>query len=490
MHHVRPGHVVLVLAWTSLGLGCPRIKPDDGGAATAPATSPSPAPAPSPSLPLASSPAPRTAAPAAGAIPAFRGAEGFGANARGGRGGAICRVKTLARSGPGSLQACFDASGPRTVVFDVSGTIEGPLEIKHGRLTVAGQTSPRGVIVKGGIVCDNVYDPNDCNDVILRHLRLRGGAPDSLRLGGAHDVIVDHCSLEGAEDESIEITRSRNITVQYAMIAEPWGEHYQWGGVLINYSTDQTPLENITIHHSVWNGVAGRLPEMTCEENGDGKGRSNCAGRVLPIELANNVLFDVSDPIWFNRCVGNNEGNDCAAGGANFSLRLNLVGNVMMRRASADADAPFAAPVFAHRGNAVFARDNRLFRGSAASAAGLGPGSATARHPFPPVTYTPVDALVAELAKTAGAFPRDKMDERLAGYLRVSVDARPPAWRAGRGVDRGDAFEAPSAPPLPPVTDANGDGVPDGWSPKAPCAPGYAPLECYLDELAEARTPR
>mgnify|MGYP000963488738 CR=1 FL=1 len=424
-------------------------------------------------------------------VKAFPGAEGFGAAARGGRGGTICRVRTLAHDGPGSLQACFDASGPRTVVFDVSGVIEGPLEIKHGRLTVAGQTSPRGVTVKGGIVCDNVYDPNDCNDVILRHLRLRNGSPDSLRLGGAHDVIVDHCSMAGAEDESIEISRSRNVTIQHSVIAEPRGDHYQWGGVLINYSTVEMPLENITIHHSVWNGVAGRLPEMTCEENDDAKGKSNCSGHVLPIELSNNVLFDVSDPIWFNRCTGNNEGNDCPAGARNFSLRLNVVANVMMRRSSADADAPFAAPVFAHAGNAIYANDNQLFRGTARVAV-AGKGNTAAPHPFPAVTYTPAAQLVATLAKTAGAWPRDRMDERLAAYLTRGIDTRPAAWRGGRGVEQGDAVLAPTAAPLPAIKDANGDGIPDDWSSNA-CKDvgpnGYTPLECYLNELADRRTP-
>lgn len=52
------------------------------------------------------------------ALVAFPGAEGFGAHAIGGRGGTVCRVTTLAKSGAGSLQACFDATGRRTVVFD------------------------------------------------------------------------------------------------------------------------------------------------------------------------------------------------------------------------------------------------------------------------------------------------------------------------------------------------------------------------------------
>jgi len=134
--------------------------------ATAPASPPAGA---APTAPAALAPG--------GGLPAFPGAEGFGAATRGGRGGRACHVKTLAHAGAGSLQACLDASGPRIVVFDVSGVIEGPLEVKHGQLTIAGQTAPGGITVKGGLVCDNVYDPNDCNDLVVRHVRFRGGAP-------------------------------------------------------------------------------------------------------------------------------------------------------------------------------------------------------------------------------------------------------------------------------------------------------------------------
>lgn len=137
--------------------------------ATAPASPPAGAAPTAPAAPAALAPG--------GGLPAFPGAEGFGAATRGGRGGRACHVKTLAHAGAGSLQACLDASGPRIVVFDVSGVIEGPLEVKHGQLTIAGQTAPGGITVKGGLVCDNVYDPNDCNDLVVRHVRFRGGAP-------------------------------------------------------------------------------------------------------------------------------------------------------------------------------------------------------------------------------------------------------------------------------------------------------------------------
>ena len=77
-------------------------------------------------------------------IPAFPGAEGFGAYSKGGRGGRVYHVTTLADSGPGSLREAVDAEGPRIVVFDVSGTIQlkKTLAVENPFITIAGQTAP------------------------------------------------------------------------------------------------------------------------------------------------------------------------------------------------------------------------------------------------------------------------------------------------------------------------------------------------------------
>lgn len=426
------------------------------------------------------------ASSAAAAPAAFPGAEGHGAAATGGRGGAVCVVTTLAKTGRGTLAACLAQRGPRVVVFRVSGVIEGPFELTHGDLTIAGQTSPGGITIKGGLVCDNVYDRNTCANVIIRHIRFRGGAPDSLRLGGTHDVIVDHASFATAEDENVEITRSQRITIQHSIIAEPRGDHFKYGGVLINYSKDVMPLGDISIHHTVWNGVAGRLPEISCEENDDGPGRSNCAGRTLRIDLVDNVMWDVIDPIWFNRCTGTNEGNDCAVARSNVTLDLALVGNVMARRSSGDDEAPMLEPHAFEGASRVFAKDNVLVFGTRTTAvpdAGTRTGSGITR----------VRDVLAVVAAKSGAFPRDAMDARLAGYLAKPIDARPAAWRDERGVDMRDAFPRAASTAAPRDTD--NDGMPDAWetahggNPRvadaARACGAYTAIECYVNDLAD-----
>ncbi len=87
----------------------------------------------------------------AAAVKAFPTARGFGAEARGGRGGRVVQVTNLNDSGPGSLRAALEASGPRIAVSRVSGTItlKRPIRLSTPYLTVAGQTSPGGIQIRG-----------------------------------------------------------------------------------------------------------------------------------------------------------------------------------------------------------------------------------------------------------------------------------------------------------------------------------------------------
>src|SRR5438874_11854096 len=108
--------------------------------------------------------APLFAAGSALALPAFPGAEGFGANATGGRGGDVYHVTTLADDPthviPGSLfYGLYEKNVPlagRTIVFDVGGTIHlgaNTLDIKNiNKVTIAGQTAPSPVTIIGNTV--------------------------------------------------------------------------------------------------------------------------------------------------------------------------------------------------------------------------------------------------------------------------------------------------------------------------------------------------
>ncbi|MDO9095684.1 MAG: hypothetical protein Q8R98_00970 [Rubrivivax sp.] len=145
-------------------------------------------------------------------------ARGWAATTRGGQGGRIIRVTTLAASGPGSLREALEAQGPRTVVFEVGGVIDmngQNLVIKNPFLTVAGQTAP-----SPGISVIKAETMIAAGEVIVQHVRFRpgefgrpkkgGGDQDGIStVGGAYNVIVDHCSFSWATDENLSASGPR-----------------------------------------------------------------------------------------------------------------------------------------------------------------------------------------------------------------------------------------------------------------------------------------
>ena len=152
---------------------------------------------------------------------AFRGAEGYGRYARGGRGGKVVTVTNLNDSGPGSLRAAVTNDiGPRTIVFSVGGTIElkSRLVSNQRYVTIAGQTAPgKGIMIERaplGITGD---------DGVARFLRVGIGAGrtfDGMGLTGANYSIIDHCSIRWTIDESFSSRGAHHITLQKTLIAE------------------------------------------------------------------------------------------------------------------------------------------------------------------------------------------------------------------------------------------------------------------------------
>ena len=202
------------------------------------------------------------AIPGCGALPAFPGAEGFGAMASGGRGGVVLQVTNLNDSGPGSLRAAILASGPRIVVFRVGGTIEllTRIDISNPDITIAGQTAPGGGITLKNHP-SNTRSPLkvETDNVILRYIRSRPGPSDlpsatldALTIEG-HRVIIDHCSLSWATDEVLNTwLDSSEITIQWTIIAEgledsnhPDGPHSR-GALLGDHST------RVSVHHCLF----------------------------------------------------------------------------------------------------------------------------------------------------------------------------------------------------------------------------------------------
>jgi hypothetical protein len=464
-------------------------------------------------------------------IPVFPGAQGFGTTiTTGGRGGQVIYVTNLDCDGPGSLNQALATPGPKYILFKVSGIIDCAAWVEWGDCYVAGQTSPGGITVRG-IYIDDWYDPNGgAQNIVLRHLNSRPNTEDirpatgwvlddGLRLDGASRVVVDHCTFANAIDEQVQISRSNNITIQHCMLAESVGDHYMFGGMLLNYSAEGHHKDSISIHHNIWNRLGGRMPEITCEQSGEAPNDVSCLQHPLRLELSNNVFWDQQIETYYNSGFYTSGQEEHG-----LQLHANIVNNRSVVR-STYCNAMFRILMLNFADNILFANGNTMSRyptyhdydlfyccndfcdanNNPNTEMGLAQRR-VARFPFPNIDYTPTAQLVTTVAATVGAFNcysaghRDQMNRRLLQPLQSQlIDNHP--------IDGTDYFhDAYSldfvSPPAAPI-DTDGDGMPNDWEIAEGLNPnladhngtqrsvaltgiaGYTNLECYLNQLSD-----
>lgn len=217
---------------------------------------------------------------------AFRGAEGYGRFATGGRGGKVVYVTNLNASGPGSFhEAVTDKSGPKTVLFAVSGRIElGGRIFMNDYLTVAGQTAP------GKGICLSRAPVGSGHEAITRFIRVRlggGETADGMGMAGSNFSIIDHCSISWAIDEVFSSRNAKNITLQRSMVTEalnvaghknyPEGKAHGFAGTVSG--------DIGTIHHNLLAHNNGRNWSL----GGGLDGAGYYAGRM---DIFNNVVYN------------------------------------------------------------------------------------------------------------------------------------------------------------------------------------------------------
>lgn len=165
---------------------------------------------------------------------AFPGAEGYGRYAIGGRGGIVYHVTSLDDDATNPAEGTFrygitQLSGPRTIVFDVSGVIElkDRLTCSDKYVTIAGQTAPgNGIMFRGAPF-------GMASDGITRFIRMRVGGgddwdgvspnentSDGLGMAGNDYSIMDHCSVGWTIDEAFSSRNAKNVTLQRTLISE------------------------------------------------------------------------------------------------------------------------------------------------------------------------------------------------------------------------------------------------------------------------------
>ncbi len=196
-----------------------------------------------------------SSAAAADNLPAFPGAEGFGALATGGRGGSVYHVTNLSDAGDGSLRDAV-SQPDRIVVFDVGGIINLKSQIDaKSNLTIAGQTAPgEGVTLYGRSISFSGQ-----SNIIVRHLRIRSSINASrgskpLNVAGGSNMIFDHLSISWGRWDNLGFTeKSVDITLQNCIISEAIAP--QNFGALIDSSN------NITVARNLWISNNNRNPK-------------------------------------------------------------------------------------------------------------------------------------------------------------------------------------------------------------------------------------
>lgn len=399
----------------------------------------------------------------AGAIQAFPGAEGYGAGSTGGRGGVVYHVTSLADSGTGSLRACIEASGPRTCIFRIGGTItvNSKFDVNNGRLTIAGQTAPGGGI-QLRLSDRSKYRIMNINasDVIIRHVRFRRGATalaaypsgtccgDTVQISGQR-VILDHVTLSFGTDENLELYQANDVTVQNSIISyglrystdadtvSSPGQHHSMGAVVA------TGNGNISFRHNLFAFNLNRNPRLQ-------SGLTDICGNVVYGATANPITLS-------------------------SSARANVVGNVFDRRPQNDFD-------YVIKGAGAYASNNQ------AGVPIYEPGSSAVGSPHAGTSCS-IGPDAERVLADVGPRPRDSLDAATIAHVRSG---------SGQLIDNPSEVGGwPTIANGTPYIDADKDGMDDNWEATKGLSAGnandrngdrngdgYTNLEEFLNELA------
>jgi pectate lyase len=222
--------------------------------------------------------------------PAF---EGYGTVSLGGAGGDSYHVTSLADAGPGSLRdGIVNRSGPRTIVFDVGGTItlSSDITIRTPFLTIAGETAPHpGITIRQATPFDTLVVAAT-HDIVISHLRFWGnwvaGGPDyengkSITIDGdtnpdhvSQKIIFDHLTVRGAPDGGPDIWGEvRDVTISWCFFFK----NYQT--MTVSHTTAPYQVrQRISMHHNVLAKSGERNPQIRAD--------------VRDFDHVNNIAYD------------------------------------------------------------------------------------------------------------------------------------------------------------------------------------------------------
>lgn len=435
---------------------------------------------------------------------AFPEAEGFGAFASGGRGGAVLKVTTLIGTGTNSLQWAVNQAGARIIVFDVSGIITEDIHIPHGDITIAGQTAPgAGVTIVGHLTTTFGVETNN---IIIRHIRVRPPNPnaqwlpdqhDGIQFSSANNIILDHVDVSHGADENIDMWDGANhITVQWSNISFPiydvangWTHNK---GILNhrpcvdNNSCNSSSRTGgfISIHHNFFAHARNRTPALSM---GPADTINNLVYNGVEGFVHHNVVADGQFNIIGNKYIdGPNEDlapfwfdpeNNNPPIMTQYWLQDNLVEDPVNYNGTVNNpwnDANFLNEYTFVCCDVVSTQFNQV-----------GQFDFTAQGSVPIITHNSSE-IEDLLIEQVGAFPRDIV----ARKSLTDLQTRTGQWDNYRPANLLDGLTVTTSP-----TDTDGDGMPDSWELQNGLNPnfvdnntvmpsGYTAIENYINGVA------
>ncbi len=421
-------------------------------------------------------------------LTAFPGAEGFGAKATGGRGGAVIKVTNLNTSGMGSLQWAVDQPGARVIVFGVSGVIPGDVRISHGDITIAGQTAPgAGITINGHL---STQYGTTFGNIIVRHIRVRppglsaswpAGQHDSIQFSTNNTMILDHVDMSYGVDETVDMWGgARDITVQWSAITFPDTASSHNVGFINGPGGGR-----VSIHHNLFAHSRSRNPALS-----DG-----------PSDTVNNVVYNFREGFVHHNPVAGD---------------FNIIGNYFKSGSNA-ATSPLWFDPENTPTSRYFVSDNYVdhpgkFVGivnnpyttagfSTYSFACCGITSAHFNYStafdyssftgYAPLTVNSPQTAYTTVLDKAGTWPRDIVNR----WAVDDVKNRTGVWGARRPANFMDGLNPGVYP-----ADVDNDGIADSWEASHGLSSsnpndynslrpsGYTAIEEYINELADSLT--
>ena len=411
-------------------------------------------------------------------LPAFPGAEGYGSDTPGGRGGKVFFVTNLSDAGSGSLRAAINATGKRIVVFSVSGTIDlkSDLVVKNPNITIAGQSAPGD-----GICVKNYKFMISAKDVVVRYLRIRrgnasGAADDALGIADAANVIVDHCSISWGCDEIVNTWHgAENITIQWSIFSE--GLHHRDHGFAATLGGNKA-----SYHHNLIANCPGRNPSIG----------GNNTYQTHNMDFRNSVIYNFGYRTFDGKPNSVNIVNNYFKPGPMSTQTM--FANIDESKYQKITFSKWHVSGNVWHGNETITKDNK---------AGLTDKLeylVDEPNEFSPVITVSAEEAFTKVMEDVGAqLPKqDVVDARIIKEVKSGTAT----YGKGIVLSPKDVGGWPELASSPAPADSDKDGMPDSWETKHGLNPddcsdgpkdkdgnGYTNIEEYLNELVGTTSP-